>query len=211
MSSSSSAIDWLAAPREQMAAHKAAQAKRKAEEAAEKEGVEEAAAEEEAAEEAVQAAGSRSFLDDPKPASGEPTACSGAGPWGQKGKSSRPAAVAKPKSQSASSSLMAPPPPPPLPHGWKREEVPSPVTPTDPRLQVGTIPMPHLPGGGPPSWEFLLLHEKDKDLTYQYELQMNYEPGEAEHASQVADEPFGCSCWLYIALVSCLVCDQMSC
>jgi hypothetical protein len=195
-----------------MADHHAAQAKRKAEEAAEEEGVDQDATV--AVEEpvvAVQAAGSSSFLDDPKPAPGEPTAFLGAGPWGQKGKNSRPAAVAKPKSQSASSSLMAPPPPPPLPHGWKREEVPSPVTPTDPRLQVGTIPMPHLPGGGPPSWEFLLLHEKDKDLTYQYELQMNYEPGEAEHASQVADEPFGCSCWLYIALVSCLVCDQMSC
>ena len=199
-----------------MADHHAAQAKRKAEEAAEEEeGVEEAVAEEavaeeEAAEEAVQAAGSRSFLDDPKPASGEPTACSGPGPWGQKGKSSRPAAVAKPKSQSASSSLMAPPPPPPLPHGWKREEVPAPATPPEEEM-VGTIPMPHLVSESPPSWNFLLRHEKEKEHTYEYELQMDYEPDQAELASQVADEPFGCSCWLYIALVSCLVCDQMSC
>jgi hypothetical protein len=189
MASSSSAVDWLSSAKEQMADHHAAQAKRKAEEAAEEEGVEEAAAEEEAAEEAVQAAGSRSFLDDPKPASGEPTACSGAGPWGQKGKSSRPAAVAKPKSQSASSSLMAPPPPPPLPLG---------------------VPMPDLPGGGPPSWTWVAGHVKGLDHEHEYELQMNFEP-EAEQACQVDEEPFGCSCWLYITFVSCLVCDQMSC
>jgi hypothetical protein len=196
MASSSSAVAWLSAANEQMAEHHAAQAKRKAEEAAEEEeGVEEAVAEEavaeeEAAEEAVPAAGSGSFLDDPKPASGEPTACSGPGPWGQKGKSSRPAAVAKPKSQSASSSLMAPPPPPPLPLG---------------------VPMPDLPGGGPPSWTWVAGHEKGLDHEHEYELQMNFEPKEAEQACQVDDEPFGCSCWLYITFVSCLVCDQMSC
>jgi hypothetical protein len=190
MASSSSAVAWLSAANEQMAEHHAAQAKRKAEEAAEEEeGVEEAVAEEavaeeEAAEGAVPAAGSGSFLDDPKPASGKPT---GPGAWGQKGQSSRPAA--KPKSQAASSSLMAPPPPPPLP------------------LRVS---LPDLSGGGPPSWTWVAGHVKGMDDQHEYELQMNFEPG-AEQACQVDDEPFGCSCWLYITFVSCLVCDQMSC
>ena len=74
MASSSSAIDWLQAPRAQMAAHQAAQAKRKAEEAAEKEEADQdvtVAVEKPVV--AVQAAGTRSFLDvGPEPTAGEP-------------------------------------------------------------------------------------------------------------------------------------------